>query len=418
MMNGIKFLLLVFSMFLIGHTIKTLEFTIASSGHGRRKVAVAAAAQAPAPSKGQNQLVFADQRLAVVYPIIQKFKNIITSDPLGVTKSWVGPNICNYTGFYCETPPDNKSAIAVASIDFNGFQLSAPNLDGFLDQLPDIALFHANSNNFSGTLSANIANLPYLYELDISNNQFSGPFPPAILGMNSLSFLDIRFNSFTGSVPPQLFTKDQLDAIFINNNNFMQKFPDNIGSSHVLYLTLANNRFFGPIPCSISKILASLSEILLLNNLLSGCFPYELGLLNEAVVFDAGNNRLTGPLPFSLGCLENMEVLNFAGNQLYGMVPEVVCSLRNLANLSLSNNFFIGVGPICLSLIKEGVVDVRKNCIPGLPSQRSTAECVAYFAQPRYCPYMETYSYIPCFLPSFKSSPLPRSETAPSPFFS
>lgn len=99
MMNGIEFVLLVFSMFLIGHSIKTLEFTIASSGHGRRKAAVA---QAPAPSKGQNQLVFADQRLAVVYPIIQKFKNIITSDPLGVTKSWVGPNICNYIGFYCK----------------------------------------------------------------------------------------------------------------------------------------------------------------------------------------------------------------------------------------------------------------------------------------------------------------------------
>ncbi|MCD7471731.1 hypothetical protein HAX54_012364 [Datura stramonium] len=231
------------------------------------------------PLKGQNQLVFADQRLAVVYPIIQKFKKTISSDPLGVTKSW---------------SPRQQLKIALAAIDFNGFKPSASTLDGFLDQLPDIAIFHANSNNLSGTLSPNIANLPYLYELDISNNQFLGPFPIAILGMNGLNILDIRFNFFIDQSHLKCSLKTTRRA-FINNNNFMQRLPDNIGTSHVTYLTLANNRFFGPIPPSISKILSSLTEILLLNNLLSGCLPYELGFLNDAVVFDAGNNRLTGP---------------------------------------------------------------------------------------------------------------------------
>lgn len=368
---------------------------------------------ADTPPPLTKRLVFADQRLSVVYPVIQKFKNIILSDPLSITKSWVGSDICKYKGFYCDAPPDNKSAIALASIDFNGFQLAAPSLDGFLDQLPDIALFHANSNNFTGTVSPNIANLPYLYELDISNNQFSGSFPTAILGMNSLSFLDIRFNSFMGSVPPQLFTKD-LDALFINDNNFMQRLPDNLGNSHVLYLTLANNKFFGPIPASISKALSASTEILFLNNMLSGCLPYELGLLKEAVVFDAGNNQLTGPVPFSLGCLENVEVLNFAGNLLYGEVPEVVCALGNLANLSLSDNYFTRVGPICRSLIMKGVLDVRNNCIIGLPFQRSLPECVVFFAHPRLCPYRWTYTYIPCWLPPFRS-PNVLPEMAPSP---
>ncbi|CAN4122641.1 unnamed protein product [Withania somnifera] len=347
------------------------------------------------PLKGQNQLIFADQRLATVYSIIQKFKNTISSDPLGVRKSWVGPNICSYTGFYCDTPPDNNSAIALASIDFNGFQLTASTLDGFLDQLSDIAIFHANSNNFGGTLSPNIANLPYLYELDISNNQFFGPFPSAILGMNSLNILDIRFNYFTGSVPPQLFTKDQLDALFINNNNFMQRLPDNFITSHYF------------------QIMSSLTEILLLNNLLSGCLPYELGFLNEAVVFDAGNNRLTGPLPFSLGCLENVEILNFARNQLYGIVPDVICALGNSVNLSLSDNYLKGFGPSCLRLLENGVLDLRNNCIPGLPFQKSVTECVSYFAYPRYCPHMATYTYIPCWLSNFSTPPLDLPKLVP-----
>jgi hypothetical protein len=145
-------------------------------------------------------LIFEDKRLAPVYPVIQNFKNIITSYPLGITQNWVGSDICNYTGFYCDNPPDNSTAKALAAIDFNGYQLGASTLDGFIDQLPDLAFFHANSNNFTGTISPKIANLTYFYELDISNNKFSGAFPPAVLGMNGLSFLDIRFNSFTGMV--------------------------------------------------------------------------------------------------------------------------------------------------------------------------------------------------------------------------
>lgn len=360
----------------------------------------------PLPLKDEI-LQFAEQRLAVVYPVIQEFKSIITSDPLGITKTWVGSDICNYKGFYCESPPDNETAIAVASIDFNGFQLSAPTLDGFLDQLPDIALFHANSNNFAGTISSNIAKLPYLYELDISNNKFSGPFPAAVLGMNNLEFLDIRFNYFTGSVPPQIFTQN-LDFLFINNNGFMIKLPDNIGSTHILFLTLANNKFIGPLPRSIFKAFSELTEVLLVNNQLTGCLPYEIGYLKEAVVFDVGDNQLTGQLPFSLACLEKVEQLNFASNLLFGMVPEAVCGLPNLLHFSLSDNYFTHAGPLCRFLIEKGVLDIRNNCIPDLPFQRSVAECADFFAHPRFCPHMWSYTYIPCkpyYIPEMAPSP-------------
>ncbi|KAL6504620.1 hypothetical protein OROHE_023378 [Orobanche hederae] len=291
----------------------------------------------------QIPLIFADRRLAIVYPVIQQFKNLITSDPFNITDTWAGADVCRYRGFYCEAPPDDESAIAIASIDFNGFELSSPSIIRFLDQLPDIAIFHANSYHFSGPFPTNIVGLPYLYELDISNNKFSGPVPPSIFGMDGLSYLDVRFNYFTGSIPPEIFTGD-IDFLFLNND-FMTRLPDNIGpETNILYLTLANNKFFGPIPRGISRALSGLSEILLLNNLLSGCLPYELGLVKDAVVFDAGNNNLTGPLPFSLGCMENLEVLDFAGSMLYGNIPDVICGLGKLVNLSLCDNYFTRAG--------------------------------------------------------------------------
>ncbi|XP_043710150.1 uncharacterized protein At4g06744-like [Telopea speciosissima] len=382
----------------------------------------------PPPQTLPDLLTFADQRLAIVYPVIQTFKKTITSDPLGVTKTWVGSDICNYKGFFCDSPPDNRTATAVASIDFNGFGLTAPTLDGFLDQLLDIAVFHANSNNFTGTVSPKISQLRYLYELDFSNNNFSGKFPTAVVNMVGLSFLDIRFNSFTGSIPAQVFTQT-LDLLFVNNNNFMEKLPDNLGNTSVRYLTLANNKFMGPIPKSIGKAANTLVEVLFLNNQLSGCLPYEIGLLVEATVFDASLNQLTGPLPCSLGCLEKIEQLNFAGNQLYGAVPEVVCALGNLENLSLSDNYFTHVGPICRNLIKRRVLDVRKNCIQDLSSQRSVAECALFFAHPRICLNLLSYSIIPCKsshwpfpfpwkFPPRSSSAQSKQPKAPSPSYS
>ncbi|KAL2344771.1 hypothetical protein Fmac_006056 [Flemingia macrophylla] len=342
-------------------------------------------------------LNFLDQRVVQVIPIIQTFKNTITSDPFGVTSTWVGPNICNYTGFYCGNPPDNLTATTVSSIDFNGFQLTAPTLDGFIDQLPDLALFHANTNNFSGTISPKLAKLKFLYELDLSNNFFSGVFPTSILNIPTLSFLDIRYNFFSGTVPPQLFMQN-LDVLFVNNNNFMLTLPTNLGDTPVVYLTLANNKFTGPIPRSIGKTSSTLVEVLLLNNLLTGCLPYEIGFLGNLTLFDAGGNLLTGPIPGSFGCLKKVEQLNLARNFLYGEVPEVVCALGNLANLSLSYNYFTKVGPLCKKLIQSGVLDVRKNCISGLPDQRSGKECMAFFLVPRTCthPRPSSFNIVPC----------------------
>ncbi|CAN8307891.1 unnamed protein product [Cochlearia groenlandica] len=369
---------------------------------------------------GEKIESFKDQRLAVVYPVIQRFKSLITLDPFKVTQTWTGSDICSYRGFHCDNPPDNKTAVTVASIDFNGFQLSAPSIEGFIDQFPDLALFHVNSNNFKGTVPSKIVNLKYLYELDISNNRFTGQFPNVVVGMPGLTFLDIRFNSFSGSIPPQIFGQN-LDVLFINDNTFTASLPEIPSDGHILFLTLANNNFNGPLPRSILRSMSMVTEVLFLNNDFKGCIPYEIGFLKEASVIDMGGNKLTGPLPLSLMCLEKAEQLNFAGNLLYGAIPEAVCMLlrdSNLVNLSLSDNYFTHVGPWCKGLLERGVLDVGKNCIPFLPGQRSFEECAEFFVkQPKYyCPHPWFHSFIPCTYSHFSSSSSAIMPTeAPSP---
>ncbi|CAN6232462.1 unnamed protein product [Urochloa humidicola] len=183
-------------------------------------------------------------------------------------------------------------------------------------------------------------------------------------------------------------------ALLLNYSDLSGPLPANIGFSKLSYLALANNKLTGPIPPSIEHLQYSLFEVLL-NNQLSGCLPHELGMLHKATVIDAGKNQLTGPIPSSFSCLSSVEQLNLDENRLYGQVPNSLCKLAagptgRLANLTLSGNYFTSVGPACAALIKDGVLDVKNNCIPGLAGQRRPAECAAFQSQLKTCPAAES----------------------------
>nr|GEW21837.1 hypothetical protein [Tanacetum cinerariifolium] len=315
---------------------------------------------------------FESPRLEIAFKVIQRFKTKIKKDPTHITDTWNGPNVCNYTGFICDTVPVYKQK-TIAGVNFNNRGLcGGPDLTTniLLEGLEDIVFFHANSNNFTGTIPAKVSKLKYFYELDLSNNKLSGEFPKQVFGATQLLFLDLRFNTFAGFVPPQIFTLN-LDLLFINNNNFIQEIPKNLGATTALYLVLANNKFIGGIPKSIGSAKETLFEVLFLNNQLTGCLPYEIGFLKKTTVFDVGFNQLMGPIPHSFQCLKKMELLNLAHNKFSGVVPEAVCSLPNLSNFTLSYNYFTQVGEKCRKRIKDGVLHVKMNCILDLPDQRS-----------------------------------------------
>ncbi|KAL1202853.1 hypothetical protein V5N11_011222 [Cardamine amara subsp. amara] len=349
------------------------------------------------PPPPPRPLQFSSPLIEKVYPVIKNFQNLIENDPKKILKTWVGTDICakdKYIGLDCAKFP-GTNYLALASIQFNNFNLGGRKLrlDNFLNKLEEVTIFHANSNNFLGSVPQ-VSNLKYLFELDLSNNKLSGEFPSSVLKATNLTFLDLRFNSLCGSVPPQVFNLD-LDVLFINNNNLVQRLPDNLGSITALYLTFANNRFTGPIPESIGNI-KSLQEVLFLNNKLTGCLPYQIGKLNRATVFDVESNQLTGPIPCSFGCLAKMEQLNLARNNFYGTIPEIVCELSALKNFSLSFNYFTHVGPKCRELIKRKILDVRMNCILDLSNQRTPLECTKFLMHKQICPNSKSLFYVPC----------------------
>ncbi|CAD6253282.1 unnamed protein product [Miscanthus lutarioriparius] len=135
-------------------------------------------------------------------------------------------------------------------------------------------------------------------------------------------------------------------------------------------------------------------------------------MLNKAAVIDAGKNQLTGPIPSSFSCLSRVEQLNHAGNCLYGRVPDTLCRLAgqagHLGNLTLRGNYFTSVGPACTALIKDRVLDVNNNCIPGFANQRRPAECVAFQSQPKKCPEVSTQVSWPAAASTNAAAPVER----------
>ncbi|CAN4091277.1 unnamed protein product [Withania somnifera] len=286
-------------------------------------------------------------RLFDAYIALQAWKHVITSDPRNFTKNWYGYNVCNYTGVY------------------------------YLGLLTDLAVFHINSNRFSGTIPKSFSKLRLLYELDVSNNLFCGKFPSVVLSLPTLKFLDIRYNQFEGNVPPSLWDRT-LDALFINNNNFQFAWPKNLGKSPVSALVMANINITGCIPSTIANMSKTLNEIILMNASLSGCLPQELGLLKNVRVFDVSFNNLVGELPEAIGGMKKLEHLNVAHNKLSGEIPASICSSPKLENFTYSYNFFCGEPKICLKLKEK---NDKKNCIPYRPSQRLESECKTFYSR-------------------------------------
>ncbi|OAY69386.1 Leucine-rich repeat extensin-like protein 2 [Ananas comosus] len=340
----------------------------------------AASASASASVEPPASWSFPNARLRAAYVALQTWKQTaIFSDPRNLTGGWSGPDVCSYFGVFCAALPSDPSLTVVAGVDLNHADLAGFLPDELFLGLPDLALFHLNSNRFCGTLPRALAGLALLHELDLSNNRFVGAFPGVVLDLPALRYLDLRFNEFEGPIPAGLFDRP-LDAIFLNSNRLRRPIPANLGDSPASVVVLAHNRLGGCIPPSIGRMADTLNEIVLLDDGLAACVPPEVGLLRRLTVFDVSFNLLQGPLPSALSGAADLEQLDVAHNRLTGAVPEAVCALPRLENFTYAYNFFTSRPPAC-----PPAMDGRFNCIPGQPSPRPPGQCAAAAAHPFDC---------------------------------
>ncbi|XVE51396.1 hypothetical protein DITRI_Ditri02bG0036800 [Diplodiscus trichospermus] len=287
-----------------------------------------------------------------------------------------------------ELPRGFSSLTKLRLLDASMNQLTGTIPDD-LTQLP-LESLNLYQNNLEGTLPANIADSPALYELRLFQNRLTGELPHS-LGKNSpLRWLDVSENEFTGPIPPSLCEKRNLEEILMIYNSFSGEIPPTLaeclslvrvrlgynklsgeiparfwGLPHVYLLELVNNSFSGQIGKSIANA-ANLSLLILSRNEFTGSLPEEIGLVDNLVQLSASNNKLSGPLPESIVRLDGLGILDLHGNELEGELPSGIESLKKLNELNLANNQFSGKIPDGIgSLSVLNYLDLSNNQLTG-----------------------------------------------------
>ena len=118
-------------------------------------------------------------------------------------------------------------------------------------------------------------------------------------------------------------------------------------------------------------MLASLKELVLHNNELSGPIPAELGNLVRLENLRLGENQLSGPIPPELGRLTNLTSMKLFGNQPSGPIPPELGGLTNLKSMDLAVNELSGRIPAELGgLASLEVLELSVNQLSGpIPSE-------------------------------------------------
>ncbi|MDI3496185.1 MAG: hypothetical protein PWQ35_206 [Patescibacteria group bacterium] len=81
---------------------------------------------------------------------------------------------------------------------------------------------------------------------------------------------------------------------------------------------------------------ASLEELDVSNNNLTGAIQAEIRQLSKLTILNASNNQMTG-VPAEIGQLQNLEILDLSNNNLTGL-PYELGNLKNLKTLNISGN--------------------------------------------------------------------------------
>jgi hypothetical protein len=131
----------------------------------------------------------------------------------------------------------------------------------------------------------------------VSSNDFNGSLPAEIGNMSNLKYLFASANDFTpGFIPEYLASLTKLEELGLKSTNLLGFIPDFLGDlNELIFLDLDDNKLFGPLPTELAQ-LTKLQFLLLNRNELSGNIPTEFAALTSLRVVFLDQTALSGSL--------------------------------------------------------------------------------------------------------------------------
>ena len=219
------------------------------------------------------------------------------------------------------------------------------NIPPELGNLSNLQYLHMPTNQLSGSIPPELGDLSNLLLLHLSSNGLSGSIPPELGNLSSLGSLYLGYNNLSGIIPPELGDLSSLGALYLNTNQLSGSIPPELGNLASLgTLALQSNQLSGSIPPELGN-LANLWGLALSSNQLSGSIPPELGNLSKVGNFNLGSNELSGSIPPELGNLSSVTSLYLNYNQLSGSIPPELGNLSSVTTVYLFSNQLSGSIP-------------------------------------------------------------------------
>lgn len=204
----------------------------------------------------------------------------------------------------------------LSSLSFLG--IGRNNLSGLIPvslwNMSSLTAISVQRNALSGTIPSNaFDNTPRLQYLLMDRNQFHGPIPGTKTNASSMIRLQLDENFFGGIVPPEVGSLRNLIWLHLAQTLLVAKEPKDwefltalSNCSQLLILALAECKFEGVLPDSISNLSTSINILYLEGNRLSGSIPKDIGNLINLQMLHLHSNLFTSSLPSSLCWLQNL----------------------------------------------------------------------------------------------------------------
>ncbi|KAF7011739.1 hypothetical protein CFC21_026017 [Triticum aestivum] len=246
----------------------------------------------------------------------------------------------------------NLRELSLSSNQFIG------NIPSLLFSLPHIELLNLASNFFSGPIPINkSSNLsPSLKSLRLSQNKLNGRFSFIWLGdLIKLEEIDLSGNAnlvvhvnIPGWTPPFQLKQLLLSGCDVDKSIIAE--PHFLDTQHYLeVLDLSNNNLSVSMPHWLFTKEATLQELYLGNNSLTGLLDPIWHTQSFLQVIDLHMNHVTGQLPANISLMfPRLLILDVSSNNFFGHIPTSLCEINFMTLLDLSNNNFSGEFPACV----------------------------------------------------------------------
>ncbi|XP_073310201.1 uncharacterized protein [Primulina huaijiensis] len=296
------------------------------------------------------------------YRALLSIKASITEDPQAALASWnANTSHCTWKGVTCDS-----SSSRVTSLDISNLSLVGT-LSADVGQLRFLYNLSVAANGLFGAVPQQIGDIVSLRYLNLSNNLFNDSFPTQLYGLKNLLVLDLYNNNMTGDFPSQAFLLTELRHLHLGGNFFSGEIPPEFGSfPHLEYLAVSGNELKGTVPPELGKM-SQLKELYIgYFNTFSGGIPKEIGNLSNLIRFDAANCGLSGEIPAEIGKLLNLDTLFLQVNGFSGPLTPELGNLKSLKSMDLSNNGFSGEIPLSFSELKNvTLLNLFRNKLTG-----------------------------------------------------